>query len=662
MNFKTFFNQIILEKDNRPKILKMGISQEVADYLHGIHDKYSLWFADKFNKMPGFVNARNQVQFVRNSQTQITGILDWIRNTPNIQINNFSWEQASEAEKQYHDSLQVSSDLNLETNKIIQKYDDGFYWVDLESCSDRSEASAMGHCATTSKGDTLYSLRAYNKATKNIEPFITISVSPGKGEWHQCKGKKNSKPKKQYWRYIADILIKNNIFKYVSEYDSGNDFGPHEFIEYVEENSNSIPDADEIVEKIKEGSVSYGDFVKILKEFSPDFKYYEMRLDNDGDSDNSVYVLYSFGITISEEETNLPIHCLDLENKDAQKYFYDVIDAHLSDSTVKNTDESIAIYGNIEDDSSYSLDEEGLASFKGQCQYYSERNKDFDKEAFLEDHLPKILVLDGCMEHDLGDFIDKVEVDLSKIFKVRKHPKTLDVEITSGGIRSYIPKPSYSSDSILRRSGSNTLVFKSPKQLIDEAGFKYQRHADLLLYTVFWHFIKNNVLQIATDTFRTILDTDGKEFKFKFFYEWENEKYNFEKEYDTLSLIENKFDNIASYFHKFETEVVTPFIMNKKPLDINAFIVKKDELTDGGRKTILSVYDPEELYIGRIEADSDEDRESINIEIAELAKRRDITGKYHKLNIDKVDKWLSDNIPHQMSFKGFFENYLNSKQ
>jgi hypothetical protein len=90
MNFRQHFS-LLLEKDNRPKILKMGLSQEVADYLHQIHDKYSLWLADKFNKMPGFVSSRDQIQWIRNREIAITGILDWIRNTPNIQINNYSW-------------------------------------------------------------------------------------------------------------------------------------------------------------------------------------------------------------------------------------------------------------------------------------------------------------------------------------------------------------------------------------------------------------------------------------------------------------------------------------------------------------------------------------------------------------------------------------------
>lgn len=35
---------LILEKDHRENIKKIGIPEDVADYLHQLNDKYSIWF------------------------------------------------------------------------------------------------------------------------------------------------------------------------------------------------------------------------------------------------------------------------------------------------------------------------------------------------------------------------------------------------------------------------------------------------------------------------------------------------------------------------------------------------------------------------------------------------------------------------------------------
>jgi hypothetical protein len=658
MNFKTFFNEIILEKDNRPKILKMGVSQEVADYLHGIHDKYSLWFADKLKKMPGFETSRNQIQFVRNLQTQMTGILDWVRNVQNIQLNNYDWNQALTAQQEYHDSLGVS-ELTLEKNNIIQKYDDGFYWVDLKSCSDTDEASAMGHCATTNKGETLYSLRAYNKATESIEPFITIAVTPNKGQWHQCKGKRNSKPKKQYYRYIADILIKNKIFHYVSEYDSRSDFGPQDFIEYLEENSDSISNADEIIEKIKESSITLKDFDKILKEFKEDLTYYYITLDQ-YDVGDYVQSNYYFQLNLTNEDTDLDVSCLDFTTNEVRKYISIILNVNVDNFEVYTIEGGIRIDLNISDsDNTHSLDEQGLSSFRRQCQYYAMESKSFDKEEFVENHLRKILVLDGCMEHDLDNFKEQVKENLSDTFSIITHLKTLDVEISSIAIRSVISKSEYSSDSVLRRADMNTgIIFKTPKELSQQRGYASEQHSDLLLYTIFWDFIKENVLQIPTKTFKIVLDSSKDEFKFKFFYEWENEDYDFEKEYSTLVSIEKKINDIRDYFHKFEKEVIKPFIADRILADIDSFTVKSSDGTWNGM-TQFYVYHSDQ-YIGYIEVNEDADEQAIKAEIAHLIKDKNITGGYKKLNIGKVDEWLINNISHQMTFKGFFENYLNT--
>lgn len=661
MSFRRHIHQLLLEKDNRPKILKMGLSQEVADYLHQIHDKYSLWFADKLKKMPAFMSSRNQLQYIHNMQTAITGILDWIRNTPNIQINNYSWDQALSAEKEYHDGLKVS-DLNLEENTIIKKYDDGFYWVDLESTSDNDEASAMGHCATTHKGETLYSLRAYNKATKNIEPFITISVSPDEGQWHQCKGKRNSKPKKEYYRYIADILIHKNIFRYKSEYDSGNDFGPRDFLEYVEENEDTIPNADEITNKIKEDLIDHSDFEKILTKY--DFVHFDIQLDDD--SDSGVYITPSFHTEIKRSYTDLPFELMELKNEDALSYFLNAIDVHMTNVEVEDTNDGISIRGDIEDsDNSFTLDEDGLNSFRQSCEYYKGLDNKFEIKSFIEDHLEKILILDGCIEDELGNFEEKVRDELGSDFTVVRDKKSLDLNITSDPITVNITKNQYASSSLFRSNYQEGVIIKSPKYIKEEPGYKPVQHADLMIYSLFWNFIKNNVLQIKSQNFRTVYNGTRREFSFKFHFDFD-EQYDMNWQFSDLEKISTHRNMIKKSYNKFEDEVIIPFLENAEKIDLDNITTRI--VSTYGHTLTLQAFN-KGIYIGMItgvnrQKDNDElpDPKSLKENIKAYLEENNITGDYPPLDEEYVMHWLRTNIPHQMSFAGFMENYLGYRQ
>lgn len=655
MDFKQYYLQVLLEKDNRPKIIKMGIPQDVADYLHNLHDKYSLWFADKINKMPEYQNARQKLNFVHLLQTQMQGILDWIRNTPNILINNYTWEQALNAAQEYHDNLQVS-ELELEDNNILKKYDDGFYWVDLESTSDKCEANAMGHCATTGKGETLYSLRVYNKATKNIEPFITISVSPEKGQWHQCKGKKNSKPKKEYWKYIADILIQQNIFKYVSEYDSSNDFRPEEFISYLEENSDTIPNADEIIEKITENKIGHRDFEKILNKYN--FKHYGIYLD---DTDE-IYANYSFYLKIKFEDTDLPINCLDFKNKEAKDYFSNIIDVSISDLDTEEDEEGILIYVNVEDEeNSFNSDEIGLSSFDGQCRYYQDKDEAFDYDEFLKEHLIKILTLDGCIENPIGDFEDAIKENLSDVFSIKTNPKTLDLQVSSTDIKTNMGRPDFASSSIFRKGQYyDSFIIKSPSELKAEPGYGEIINGDLMCYSMFWTFIKNNMLQIATPAMRISYDTARRTYKFKFFYEWEDEQVDYEKEYKILEKINDEYKTIEKYFNLFEENVVKPYLDAKEELSMDKITVTPVNSHSYGYMQGIQIYYDDQYVATTSVKRNDEnvvDKDALRTAIQQEIDRDGLTGNYKPLNTDAVKQWLIDHIPHQMTFKGFYETF-----
>ena len=75
MNYKEYL--LLLEKDHRKNIIKMGHSEEVADFLHNLNDKYSIWFADKINKMPEYQNSNNKLNFVIRLRDQMQSIIDY---------------------------------------------------------------------------------------------------------------------------------------------------------------------------------------------------------------------------------------------------------------------------------------------------------------------------------------------------------------------------------------------------------------------------------------------------------------------------------------------------------------------------------------------------------------------------------------------------------
>lgn len=631
---------LFLEKDHRKKILKIGLPQEVADYLHQFDDKYSLWFADKIARMPEYAQARNKVQFVYNLQTQLQGILDWIRNTPNILIKNYTWDSAIAAAAEYHENIQISN-LSDETNTILKKYDDGYYWVDLESTSDSCEASAMGHCANTNKGETLWSLRKYNNATQELEPFITISVSPDKNTWHQCKGKRNSKPKEEYWIYIADILYDNDIYKFVAEYDRGSDFGPKEFISTLESNEERFPDAEEYIEKIKISGVTVKDFEKVLKQYT--WKTLSIELYDQYENDY-IYPTFGFYMNIDDDETDLPIDCLELSTKASKDYFSRIFDVYVTDLEVESFEATenmkalTTIRGNIEEsDGSFSLDETGLNSFKQTCRYYSEMDARIDKKEFLADHLEKLLVLDECLENPLMELKNLIGQDkIELIAKFSNDMSLLEVKFENFpiGVTGFI----YPSIFIRDYYWS----MESPKQIKPHCTPKTDN--DYLLYSIFWNFIKNNVLNDPTQ----ILYYDTTSFSIKKDYDWDDDHdIDAEEEFKKIQELSNKWSMIGKYLRAFERDIVQPFVDRKIPITADDLYTKKDG-------DYMTLYTNDDRYLGMLFGSSIEDKSAWLTK----AKQHGYDYYYGELDENQVYDWLERNIEHQRSFRDFFEAFF----
>jgi len=271
------FTEYLTEKDHRPTITKkIGMPQEVADYLHGLHDKRSIWFANQIAKMPNYQRtADNQkLNWVQTAlRGQITAILDWMRGAQNVNLNAYDWDGALQGSEEWHDEIAqqasgefVPEDLP-EGAEMVKSFPDGFYWIDLNETSCGVEGRQMGHCGTTHDAETLMSLRS-----PKGEPHVTLAISPEDGAWHQCKGKGNRKPDPKYYPYIAQLLAELEVYNFKAEYNRSEDFDESDFRDYVEANEDDFPEG--TAEKIEDSE--YGRFEEAEKraeELNADFEH-----------------------------------------------------------------------------------------------------------------------------------------------------------------------------------------------------------------------------------------------------------------------------------------------------------------------------------------------------------------------------------------------------
>lgn len=662
MNFDQLVT-IVLEKDNRPKIIKIGLPQEVADYLHNMSDKYSLWFADKISKMPQYQASRDKLRFVHSLQTPMQSILDWVRGEQNIKLNTYNWENALEKSIEYHDRLTVTH-RDRETNKIIKEYPDGFYWVDIERSSDSCERDSMGHCARTGKGDTLYSLRKYDKTIDKVEAFITIAISPDDGIWYQCKGKKNSKPKEEYYPYIVNILIEKNVFHFKSEYDTSHDFTSHNLKEYLEENPEEYPNTDEILEKIEGNLITFKDFEKILDEYNDDLKYYSISIDDNtyDDNDSTLYPSYYFHLNIDENDTSLPVYCLTLEYRsEAKRYFENILESvHIEN--VEPYNGTVQIFGTVRDyDTQFTYDDKGLASFRRQCEYFKDLNEKFDYDDFLKEELEKILALDGCIEKEILNFQKKIEDNLQKFCNIDRHRKTLDLRIIlSDEFKmdydpediSYFSLMKTTSENRYSTTDTSSHALPSFKKVKEMDNYKEYKHADLALLSIFWDFVRKEILDFYSERMKVTFFREKKDFKVSFNYFFDDNEIDYDKEFQFLENIIKKKDEIKSALDKFIKQYFNNFIKHKKPFTIEDFHVKS-EGNLFNIKTLVTKND--ESYIETISSVTEVTPELLKDKIRE----KNLDMGYYPFDEKEVEIWLVNNVsnqPYLPNFKKFFES------
>jgi hypothetical protein len=426
------YNQaLLLEKDHRKKMIKF-IDEDVANFLHEFDDKRSMWFANQIKQMEGFQSAKNRPNWIsRFLIDDMRGIIDWVSNTPNILLKKYDWATAVQAHKDYHESLQTNSLEGMESHEIIKKYDDGFYWVDLETNQCSEEKDAMGHCATSSS-ETLFSLRKYTLETNSVESFITIAANPDDGSWQQAKGKNNSKPKEVYHPYIADILAQYELYNYKTEYQGENDFNHNDFREYVEANPDSFEDADEIIHNIDGNSISSTDFEEALTAHQVDNEWTNVSVvvfdDDMGDGMNYVSAAFDLYITIPADKFKYDIKSVveDLGYQQHNEFVGEMFDdIGLEDPEAEVYEDSILLKGRFNtSDSDYKADEDGLASFKGELAYADNVDSGIDIDDVIE-KVNKYVYENELVETSFSRYVDELEASFEDEFT---HIDSVEIE------------------------------------------------------------------------------------------------------------------------------------------------------------------------------------------------------------------------------------------
>jgi len=154
----------------------------------------------------------------------VASIIDWlkspIREEEIVNLSQYnSLKEASDRAIEWHENIKATGVVINEEGTVLMTFEDGYYWIDLETTECEDEAKAMGHCGRTDYGTTMYSLR--RKQSPHVTAAIEIEYnrtnddgSSEEGYWsiiHQMKGRENKKPIEKYHPYILELLSYPNV-------------------------------------------------------------------------------------------------------------------------------------------------------------------------------------------------------------------------------------------------------------------------------------------------------------------------------------------------------------------------------------------------------------------------------------------------------------------
>jgi len=258
VELERILNDKLLSEENIQKDLEDALSgKEIESDLSDKIPNYQFYLKDKYlelkwqEKEPYFTNY------------YVNPILDWlkspIREEEEVDLSQYTTlAKAHQRAFAWHEDLKATGIITDESGEILLSFDDGYYWIDLQTTESEEEANAMGHCGRTSDGSTLYSLR------KKQSPHVTASINtlcndPNDGNYldysivFQMKGRENKKPVKKYYPYIEELLSYPNVSDNVTVVNKFKRIGKFSTTEYMPEEDFHISDlSSEQILKLKE--------------------------------------------------------------------------------------------------------------------------------------------------------------------------------------------------------------------------------------------------------------------------------------------------------------------------------------------------------------------------------------------------------------------------
>lgn len=223
-------------------------------------------------------NTYFQYLWVNTYKDKYKFIMDWVTNPKiagHVNITSLSFDEAFQKSDEWHESLDYSSVINYqEKNEIIIDYRDqdgiGYYWCNLNTDYSSEESDRMGHCGRDS-GTTLFSLRSVNYYNES-KSHITVSYRATENKLEQIKGRKNSKPKNIYHKYIIDLILndkykvkglKKNVYNFAANFSL--DDLPQEDLDNLFKNNKDLK-FDYLFSDKEILANSYDDTMSLMKE------------------------------------------------------------------------------------------------------------------------------------------------------------------------------------------------------------------------------------------------------------------------------------------------------------------------------------------------------------------------------------------------------------
>lgn len=261
---------LLVEKDNRRVLIdKLGVSEEIANWAHGLSDKLSIWIVktlkEKFTEEMKGVTPENQSsldEYYKTIAGDYEDIMSLLKkqNKPKTDINalnfnsaidlvgkyryieawlndpanqaqaefgqgfliNKTWDEAVAMANEWHNSLTAGGrveDLLDDKDEIIHTFSDGFQWILRKSSTCSKSKESMGHCATATKPN-MYLFRL----VKDSSEFITVDWDPAGKYVVQMKGLNNKKPIPKYHPYITWLIRDSG---YIEKLKTNTGYLPH---------------------------------------------------------------------------------------------------------------------------------------------------------------------------------------------------------------------------------------------------------------------------------------------------------------------------------------------------------------------------------------------------------------------------------------------------